>query len=254
MAQKIQTLFIDDIDGGEAEGTVRFGLDGSEYEIDLSAQHNEELRATLATYVAHARKTGGTARRATARGGRKSSAIDNVAVRSWARDNGYDIKERGRVPADLVAKYREATGQLWPWRPSALLGCHAVLTLATAPNATKLFAPVQLAIVSSSEFLLAIDSRHGFPKCCVRLLRRFQEPHDRIRRELAGPDGLVDTDGPHDVGLVFALPDRIREHIVPALLQEPASKDVEQPHRHCDDHYDGGLPRREARDASHTRP
>jgi Lsr2 len=111
MAQKIQTLFIDDIDGGEAEGTVRFALDGAEYEIDLSTQHNEELRAALANYVAHARKVGGTARRTAGRGVRKPSVIDNVAVRNWARENGYDIKERGRVPADLTAKYREATGQ-----------------------------------------------------------------------------------------------------------------------------------------------
>ena len=111
MAQKIQTLFIDDIDGGEAEGTVRFALDGSEYEIDLSAKHNEELRAALGTYVAHARKLGGVARRTTPRGGRKSSTIDTVAVRTWARENGYDIKDRGRVPADLVAKYQAATGQ-----------------------------------------------------------------------------------------------------------------------------------------------
>ena len=110
MAQRIQTLFIDDIDGGEAEGTVRFGLDGVEYEIDLSAQHNEELRAALGTYVAHARKLSGTARRAAARNARKPSAVDTVAVRAWARENGYDIKDRGRVPADLVAKYRAATG------------------------------------------------------------------------------------------------------------------------------------------------
>jgi hypothetical protein len=111
MAQKIQTLFIDDIDGGEADGTVRFGLDGTEYEIDLSSRHNDELRAALGTYVSHARKLSGTARRATTRAGRKPSSIDTVAVRSWARENGYDIKDRGRVPADLVTKYREATGQ-----------------------------------------------------------------------------------------------------------------------------------------------
>ena len=111
MAQKIQTLFIDDIDGGEAEGTVRFGLDGAEYEIDLSSKHNEELRAALGTYVAHARKLGGTMRRSVARSGRKPSAVDTVAVRAWARENGFDIKERGRVPADLVAKYQAATGQ-----------------------------------------------------------------------------------------------------------------------------------------------
>jgi hypothetical protein len=110
MAQKIQTLFIDDIDGGEAEGTVRFALDGTEYEIDLSVKHSEELRDSLKNFIAHARKVGGPARRG-GRSLRKPSAIDTVAVRTWARENGFDIKERGRVPADLVAKYREATGQ-----------------------------------------------------------------------------------------------------------------------------------------------
>src|SRR6266704_2285180 len=56
MAEKIQTLFIDDLDGGEAEGTVRFGLDGTEYEIDLSAEHAQALRDALAPYVGAARK------------------------------------------------------------------------------------------------------------------------------------------------------------------------------------------------------
>ena len=112
MAQKIQTLFIDDIDGGEAEGTVRFSLDGTEYEIDLSSQHNEELRSALKGYIDHARKVSGQARKAASgRPGRKPSAVDTVAVRAWARENGYDIKDRGRVPAELVAKYREAAGQ-----------------------------------------------------------------------------------------------------------------------------------------------
>jgi hypothetical protein len=110
MAQKIQTLFIDDIDGGAAEGTVRFGLDGTEYEIDLNAQHTEDLRKTLAGYVSHARKVGGTARR-TARGRRSNAdVIDTTKVREWARENGYDIKDRGRVPADIVAKYQAAAG------------------------------------------------------------------------------------------------------------------------------------------------
>jgi hypothetical protein len=110
MAQKIQTLFIDDIDGGEAEGTVRFGIDGSEYEIDLSATHAEQLHAALRKYIEHARKVGGAARRA-ARGRRGSAAnaIDTSAVRAWAREQGIEIKDRGRVPADVVAKYREAT-------------------------------------------------------------------------------------------------------------------------------------------------
>ena len=110
MAQKIQTLFIDDIDGGAAEGTVRFGLDGAEYEIDLSARHDEELRTALKQYIAHARKVSGAARRGVTRAGRRPSAVDTVAVRAWARENGYDIKERGRVPADVLVKYREAVG------------------------------------------------------------------------------------------------------------------------------------------------
>ena len=68
MAQKVQTLFIDDLDGSEAEGTVRFGLDGAEYEIDLNAEHARELRDALARYVGAARRVGGSARRPAAPG------------------------------------------------------------------------------------------------------------------------------------------------------------------------------------------
>src|SRR6202161_1109094 len=108
MAQHIQTLFVDDIDGGAAEGTVRFALDGTDYEIDLSGKHSDELRTALRKYVEHARKVGGPARRPGTRGGRSPSAGDTGAARAWARENGHDIKDRGRVPADLVAKYQAA--------------------------------------------------------------------------------------------------------------------------------------------------
>jgi hypothetical protein len=108
MAQKVQTLFIDDIDGGDAEGTVRFALDGTDYEIDLSAAHSAELHQTLDGYIRHARRTG-AARRA-ARGRAAAQALDTHKVREWAKDNGFDIKERGRVPADVVASYKAATG------------------------------------------------------------------------------------------------------------------------------------------------
>jgi hypothetical protein len=114
VAQKITTLFIDDIDGGAAEGTVRFSLDGTEYEIDLNAQHSEELRSALGKYVTHARKVGGTARRgrAAGRAGRGAvSTLNTTEIRNWARENGIDIKDRGRVPADVVAKYQAATGK-----------------------------------------------------------------------------------------------------------------------------------------------
>ena len=110
MAQKIQTLFIDDIDGGEAEGTVRFGLDGTEFEIDLNARHSSELRKALGRYILHARKVGGAARRG--RGSRRSGAgaVDTARAREWARQNGYDIKDRGRIPANIVAEYEAARG------------------------------------------------------------------------------------------------------------------------------------------------
>ena len=106
MAQQIQTLVIDDIDGGAAEGTVRFGLDGTDYEIDLSGKHTEELRDALGKYIEHSRKVAGPARR----GRRAAPAVNTAEVREWARGNGYDIKDRGRVPADLVAKFKAASG------------------------------------------------------------------------------------------------------------------------------------------------
>ena len=112
MAQKIQTLFIDDLDGSDAEGTVRFGLDGTEYEIDLNAEHAQALRETLARYVSAARRAGGGARRP-ARGGRRApgSGPDPTEVREWAKAQGIEVKDRGRVPAELVVKFKAATGQ-----------------------------------------------------------------------------------------------------------------------------------------------
>jgi hypothetical protein len=112
VAQKIQTLFIDDIDGSAAEGTVRFGLDGTEYEIDLNAGHARDLRDALARYVDAARRVSGGARKP-ARGSRRGPAggLDTTGVREWARAQGIEVKDRGRVPADLVAKFKAATAQ-----------------------------------------------------------------------------------------------------------------------------------------------
>lgn len=108
MAQKIQTLFIDDLDGGEAEGTVRFALDGTEYEIDLSAAHSDELHNALAQYIGHARKISAAPKRAP-RGRRGADVVDTAKVREWAKNQGIDIKERGRVPGNVVEQYRLAT-------------------------------------------------------------------------------------------------------------------------------------------------
>jgi hypothetical protein len=111
VAQKIQTLFVDDIDGSEAEGTVRFGLDGAEYEIDLNPKHAAELRAALAQYVAAARRPAGTRRpvRSARRG--NSSGLDSTEVRDWARSQGIEVKDRGRIPAELVVKFKAASAK-----------------------------------------------------------------------------------------------------------------------------------------------
>jgi len=112
MAQKIQTLFIDDLDGSEAGGTVRFGLDGTGYEIDLNATHAQELRDALARYVNAGRRAGGGAR-SPARSGRRAQAngLNTTEVREWAKAQGIDVKDRGRVPAELVVKFKAATGK-----------------------------------------------------------------------------------------------------------------------------------------------
>jgi hypothetical protein len=112
VAQKIQTLLIDDLDGSAAEGTVRFGLDSTEYEIDLNAGHARELRDALTRYVNAARRVGGSARKP-ARGSRRGpvGGLNTTEVREWARAQGIEVKDRGRVPAGLVAQFKAATGQ-----------------------------------------------------------------------------------------------------------------------------------------------
>jgi nucleoid-associated protein Lsr2 len=112
VAQKIQTLLIDDLDGGEAEETVRFGLDGTEYEIDLSAKNADALRRAVARYVDAARRAPSAAARRPGRSGRKAASAngtDPTAVREWAKSQGIEVKDRGRVPAELVVKFKAAT-------------------------------------------------------------------------------------------------------------------------------------------------
>jgi hypothetical protein len=112
VAKKIQTLFIDDLDDSEAEGTVRFGLDGAEYEIDLNAEHAQALRDALARYVRAARRAGGGARRPARVGrGAPGVGVDNTEVREWAKAQGIEVKDRGRVPAEVVARFKAATGK-----------------------------------------------------------------------------------------------------------------------------------------------
>lgn len=109
MAQKLQTFFVDDLDGSEAEGTVLFGLDGTQYEIDLSTGHAKELRTALARYIDAGRKVTGTTRR-TGQNGRKAPAngVSNTEVRAWAKAHGLEVKERGRIPTEVITQYQAA--------------------------------------------------------------------------------------------------------------------------------------------------
>ncbi len=109
MAQKVQAILIDDLDGSEADATVRFGLDGAEYEIDLNAEHAQQLRDALARYGSAARRAGGATRRP-APSSRSVSAngLNTTEIREWAKAQGIDVKDRGRIPAELVAKFKAA--------------------------------------------------------------------------------------------------------------------------------------------------
>jgi hypothetical protein len=111
MAQKINVILVDDIDGSGADETVPFGLDGTQYEIDLNSGHAEELRERLDLYVRKARKVTGPAGRAAR--GRRTGANDarNKEIRNWAREQHLDVNERGRIPADIVAKFEAANGK-----------------------------------------------------------------------------------------------------------------------------------------------
>ena len=109
MAQRVQTLFIDDLDGGAAEGTVRFGLDGTEYEIDLNAEHAQALRDALARYISAARRASSSVRRPVRSSCKApASGLNTTEVREWAKAQGIEVKDRGRVPAELVVKFKAA--------------------------------------------------------------------------------------------------------------------------------------------------
>ena len=111
MAQKVNVLLVDDIDGSDADETIKFGLDGTHYEIDLNSDHAQELRGQLSRYVKAARKATGPAgrpprvRRATADDAR------NKEIRNWARERNLDVNDRGRIPADIVAQFEAANGK-----------------------------------------------------------------------------------------------------------------------------------------------
>ena len=111
MAQRVNVVLVDDIDGNDATETVNFALDGVDYEIDLSDEHAAELREAVSLYVGHARRTGGRrkgGRRASAPAGSDPAGATAAEIRSWARENGWDVPERGRVSSEVREAYAAA--------------------------------------------------------------------------------------------------------------------------------------------------
>lgn len=109
MAQRVVVEKTDDLDGsliGDGKGeTVLFALDGKEYEIDLKAANAKTLRKSLEAYVAVAAKVG----KATGKRGKRTQvASDAGAIREWCAANGIEVSERGRIPAEVRAKFEAA--------------------------------------------------------------------------------------------------------------------------------------------------
>jgi hypothetical protein len=107
MAQKVETYLIDDLDRESvADETVHFALDGKTYEIDLTKYHAEALRENLADYIQVARKVQHQIKVAV--NARRTGREELRAIRAWAKDNRYDISDRGRIPRHVVDAYRKA--------------------------------------------------------------------------------------------------------------------------------------------------
>jgi hypothetical protein len=112
VAQRVVTELTDDIDGSQAVETVTLGYKGKQYEIDLSQKNLDRLEKALAPYIEHGRAVrAGDGRQRRRRGAASTSrAADTKAIREWARQQGLQVSERGRIPAEIVERYeREAS-------------------------------------------------------------------------------------------------------------------------------------------------
>jgi hypothetical protein len=111
MAQQVNVVLVDDLDGSPAEETVTFGLDGITYEIDLNADNAARLRDSFAEWVGHGRRVAGARRRGSRTTTKRTSVgSDNATIREWARSNGYEVSERGRIKAEIVEAFNAANG------------------------------------------------------------------------------------------------------------------------------------------------
>ena len=102
MAQKVQVVLVDDVDGGSADETLKFAFDGASYEIDLSTVHAGEFRAAVAPWIRAGRKVSGRV------GARSVPNGDTSKIRAWAKSSGFTVSERGRISAEVRAAYTAA--------------------------------------------------------------------------------------------------------------------------------------------------
>ena len=116
MAQQTTVRFIDDLDGSAAAGTFDFAIDGRQYQIDLSDENTDKLHEVLAPYIEHARKAAGrSGGRGRTRGHAamteapaRSNREETHAIREWARQNGHQVNDRGRIPKSVIEAYKAA--------------------------------------------------------------------------------------------------------------------------------------------------
>ena len=107
MATKVTIALEDDLDGGPADETVRFGLGGTAYEIDLNKKNARAFRKQLAPFIEQARRPGRGQRRPRTSSSRQRSGD----IRAWAKEHGIAVSERGRIPASVVEQFESATGR-----------------------------------------------------------------------------------------------------------------------------------------------
>lgn len=108
MAQRVQIILEDDLDGGDASETVTFGLDGVTYEIDLNDKNAAALREALAGYVGAGRRVSG--RKSSGSSSARSSSGELAKIREWARSNGFEVSDRGRISQKVRDAYAKANG------------------------------------------------------------------------------------------------------------------------------------------------
>lgn len=114
MAQKVKIILEDDLDGGPADETVRFGLDGGQFEIDLSSANAARLRDAVRPFAAKARRVQGVRRAPGRPAGSRTTVKRNpeiAAIRKWAQENGYNVSNRGRIHQDIQDAYHAAMGK-----------------------------------------------------------------------------------------------------------------------------------------------